>query len=336
MWKDITSLDNILAAHECAKKGKLKRPAVRKVDENIQKYAADLQDLLLSRSYRTSQYRFFEITERGKTREIADLPYFPDRIAQWALMRVVEPIFLNNLIYTTYAALPGRGTHRALNRLHRWMKEDVDGTQYCLKLDIKKFFPSIDKAVLKDRFRKIIKDKDALWLMDEIVDSYPKSGIPIGNYTSQYFGNYYLSQYDHWLKEDLQVKYYLRYMDDMILLSDSKEQLREWFWMINDYLTNNLHLTIKENWQIFPVDVRGIDFVGYRSFRDYTLIRKQTKKNYQDKVGILVKRLESGGEFTESDRSMLASYKGILQHGDCYRLQKKVTAPIVRTLDDFQ
>lgn len=329
-------MDNLLCAHEHAKQKKKKRKAeISRVEENLAANLQKLQESLLNKSYKTSEYHFFQRVERGKLRDIADLTYYPDRITHWALINVIGPIIINNLIYTTYAALPGRGTHRALTRLHRWMKEDAEGTAYCLKIDVRHFYESIDREILKEKFRKIIKCKDTLWLMDEIVDSYPRDGLPIGTYTSQYYGNYYLSSLDHFVKEDLHIPYYMRYMDDMIFLSSSKDKLRECFWTVDSYLKNNLHVAVKDNWQIFPVDIRGIDFLGYRSFRDYTLVRDSTKKNYQKKVGILVKRLEEGGEFTESDRSMLASYAGILQHADCHRLQQKVTKPLIRKLDDF-
>lgn len=151
---------------------------------------------------------------------------------------------MKHFIPTTYAALPGekkwnkklkkhissRGPHAALLKLRQYVENDPSGTKYCLKLDIKKFFPNIDKAILKSLLRRKFKDKDLLWLLDDIVDSYdngnPK-GIPIGSYTSQYFGNFYLSYFDHWAKEEKHIKYLLRYMDDIVMKKAAKRLRRK-------------------------------------------------------------------------------------------------------------
>jgi hypothetical protein len=169
-----------------------------------------------------------------------------------------------------------------------------------LKLDITKFFPSIDREMLKTQLRRLFKDPDLLCLLDDIADSYDK-GIPIGNYTSQYYGNYYLSFFDHWLKETLRVKYYLRYMDDLIILHE-KEYLHDLRRKIDAYLQDNLKLRLKGNWQVFPTYVRGVDFVGYRSFGDFTLLRRGTKKNLKAAVKRLRKKQERGEPLSVSDK----------------------------------
>ena len=132
---------------------------------------------------------------------------------------------------------------------------------YCLKLDVRKFYPSINHYVLKKMLRRKFKDADLLWLLDEIIDSAP--GLPIGNYLSQYFANFYLAYFDHWIKEEKRVKYYFRYADDMVILSDDKSYLHDLLKEIGKYFNEELKLEIKSNYQIFPVDSRSIDFVGY-------------------------------------------------------------------------
>lgn len=139
-------------------------------------------------------------------------------------------------------------------------------------LDIRKFYPSIDHEVLKGIIRKKIKDQKLLQLLDEIIDS--AEGVPIGNYLSQFFANLYLTYFDHWLKEDKQVKYYFRYADDIVILHKDKEYLRELFEEMKQYL-DTLKLTFKDNYQIFKVEDRGISFVGYVIRHDYTLVRKK-------------------------------------------------------------
>jgi len=182
------------------------------------------------------------------------------------------------------------------------------------------------KTLLKSLLRRKFKDKDLLWLLDDIVDSYdngnPK-GIPIGSYTSQYFGNFYLSYFDHWAKEEKRIKYLLRYMDDIVILSDSKEYLHRLRAEIADYLASNLALKVKENWQVFPTTVRGIDFVGYRYFGDFTLLRTSTKRRLKKAAKRLRRKVERGKALTLPNRSTVGSYNGILEWCDSTRLKEK-------------
>lgn len=148
------------------------------------------------------------------------------------------------------------------------------------KLDIKKFYENVDHNILKTLLRKKFKDKDLLKLLDEIIDSNPV-GLPLGSLLSQYLANFYLCYLDHYIKEDLGVKYFFRYMDDFIILSNSKQELHLILYKIKKYLNNNLKLEVKDNYQVFPVEIRGIDFVGFVHRKNYTLLRKTIKQNYK-------------------------------------------------------
>jgi RNA-directed DNA polymerase len=176
----------------------------------------------------------------------------------------------------TYSCIKKRGIHGAAFAVRKALRNE-DGTKYCLKLDIKKFYPSIDHAILKMLLRRKFKDNDLLWLLDEIIDSAP--GLPIGNYLSQYFANFYLAYFDHWIKEVKQVKYYFRYADDLVILSGDKKHLHQLLYEIKQYLSS-LKLSVKENYQVFPVDSRSIDFVGYRFYHSHTLLRKSIKQRF--------------------------------------------------------
>ncbi len=326
LFEKIVDINNIVRAHTNARKGKTHYKAVKMVDSDVLGYCVKIRQMLIDKTYTTSKYHIFEIEDNGKHRSIAELPYYPDRIIQWAVMQVIEEIICKHLIPTTYAALPQKGTHAVLKKMHQYMENDPSGTRYCLKLDVKKFFPNIDKAILKSLLRRKFKDKDLLWLLDDIVDSYDKGnpkGIPIGSYTSQYFGNFYLSYFDHWAKEQKRIKYYLRYMDDIVILSDSKEYLHRLCGEIAEYLAVNLDLTIKENWQVFPVATRGIDYVGYRSFGSFTLLRTSTKKRLKKATKRLRRKVNGGKQLTLSDRSTIGSYTGILKWCDSARLKDK-------------
>ena len=184
---------------------------------------------------------------------------------------------------------------------------------------MRKFYPSVDHDVLKSIVRRKIKDPDVLWLLDEIIDS--ADGIPIGNYLSQYFGNLYLTYFDHWMKEEKRCRYYFRYCDDIVVLHSNKEILHRLFREVEEYLSVNLRLSIKSDHQVFPVDRRGIDFLGYRFFHDYVLLRKSIAQRFKDKVLHIRRgwRNLKPGQIVNS----IMSYWGWMQHGDCLNLARK-------------
>jgi retron-type reverse transcriptase len=224
-------------------------------------------------------------------------------------MNVLEPILFSTFTSDTFSCIKGRGIHGAAKAVKIALKNN-ENTKYCLKLDIKKFYPSINHDILKSIIRRKFKDKDLLWLLDEIIDS--TEGVPIGNYTSQYFANLYLTYFDHWVKEVLKVKHYFRYADDIVIFSSDKKNLHLILSNIRDYLNFKLSLTIKENYQIFLVSSRGVDFVGYVFYHTHTLLRKSIKKAF---VRMLKKR---------RSRQSISSYHGWLIHCDGKHLMKKL------------
>lgn len=318
LYEQICSMDNIVAAHANAKRGKMHYQEVQDVEASIDTYVRQIQTLLTTKTFKTSEYVIFTKTDSGKARKIYRLPYFPDRIVHHCIMQVLEPIWMKTLIADTYSSIKKRGIHKGVKRIKKALK-DVNNTQYCLKLDIRKFYPSIDHEILKSIIRKKIKDPDVLSLLDEIIDS--AEGVPIGNYLSQYFGNLYLAYFDHWLKETKKCKYMFRYCDDIVILHADKQHLSQIKEEIELYLADNLKLTLKSNWQIFPVDARGIDFLGYRFFHDYTLLRKSIAKKFKQKIRHIKKHW---AELAPSEIiNSVMSYYGWLSHADCNNLTKK-------------
>ena len=281
LYEKIISLDNLRLADIIARKGKLKSFGVRKHDRNRDENIYNLHNQLVSGTYKTSKYHIFNmITDAGKERTIYRLPYFPDRIVHHAIMNIMEPIWVSIFTTDTYSCIKGRGIHGVFRNL-KYALKNVDETKYCLKLDIRKFYPSVDHAILKILIRKKIKDNKLLLLLDEIIDSAP--GVPIGNYLSQFFANIYLAYFDHWIKEVKQEKYYYRYADDIVILRKSKQQLHQLLSEIQQYFLINLKLDVKSNYQVFPVDIRGIDFVGYVFRHTHILMRKTIKKSFARK-----------------------------------------------------
>lgn len=354
LYQQICSMDNLRKAHKHAKKGKGWYEEVKAVDADVESYLQKLHDILVNHTYRTSEYESFIKKENGKEREIFKLPYFPDRICQWAILQVIEPYILRNLTAHTYSAIPGKGIHAALRDVQQAMRTDVPNCQYCLKLDVRKFYPSINHDILKAKFRRLFKDPELLWLLDEIIDSIStakienmrdiwlldedydsETGIPIGNYLSQYCGNFYLSSFDHWLKEEKRVKYEFRYMDDILIFGKTKEELHRLRRDIDFYFRTELKVHIKSNWQIFPSYVRGIDFVGYRTFLNYTLLRKSSCQKFKRRMVQIRNKTQGGQLMNHSEWCSVNSYKGWLKHCDSYRLQQKYLAPIQADADRY-
>lgn len=313
LFDRIVDRNNIELADIKARRNKRNRYGILKHDKthDLDNYILEL--LLKFGLYRTSKYDTFKIYE-PKERIIYRLPYYPDRILHHAIMNIMESIWINIFTKDTYSCIKGRGIHFLLNNLTFDLRKDPNSTKYCAKMDIKKFYPSIDHDILKIIIRKKVKDKKLLFILDEIIDS--ASGVPIGNYLSQFFANLYLAYFDHWIKEELKVKYYYRYADDIVLLSDSKTQLKSWILAIKIYLKYILKLSLKDNYQIFPVASRGIDFVGYVSFHNYIKLRKSIKNNLKR----LLNRYTRGKLNKESLTKRISSYFGWLQHCDSKHL----------------
>lgn len=322
-------MDNIREAHRNARRGKAHYKEVKMVDANPEKYFGIIQQQLKAKTYKTSQYTVFTRRDQGKERVIYRLPYFPDRIVHHCIMQVVEPIWSKVFIRDTYSSLKNRGVHDGVRRVHKALAIDHDGTKYCLKMDVKKFYPSINHVVLQRIIRNKIKDPDLLWILDEVIKSNP-DGVPIGNYLSQYFGNLYLTGLDHWIKETLRCKHYFRYCDDLVILHEDKEFLHKARVEIEEKL-KELKLTLKSNWQVFPVDVRGVDFLGYRFYKTHTLLRKRVAKQ-------MVKRLtavKNKADTMEPAKliSCVMSYYGWQKHANAWNLfTKHMSRELVNTL----
>lgn len=309
LYQNIISIENLNMADAIARKGKLKQYGIIQHDKNRARNLAELHLSLLYKTFITSQYTTFKVFE-PKERLVYRLPYYPDRIVHHAVMNILEPIFVYVFTNDTYSCIKGKGIHAAARSVRKALK-DVSGTQYCLKLDIKKFYPSIDHNVLKSLLNRKFKDPDLLWLLGNIIDS--ADGIPIGNYLSQYFANFYLTYFDHWIKETKQVKYYFRYADDIVILAPDKQTLHRLLSDIRTYFEVNLKLKIKENYQVFPVTARGIDFVGYVFYHTHVLMRKSIKQS-------MARKLKKG----HSPMSE-AAYRGWAKHADTNHLLKKLT-----------
>jgi RNA-directed DNA polymerase len=327
LWDKICDLENLRLAHKNARKGKAHYSEVQMVNSNEEQYLLALQKQLVDKTFTTSSYTIFDKFDGRKVRTLYKLPYYPDRIVQHALLQVVGPIWTASFIRDTFQSIPCRGTHDARKRVEKVIKTTPN--LYALKFDISKYYPNVDNDRLKQEIRRKIKCKNTLWLLDNIIDS--EKGIPIGNYTSQYLGNVYLSRFDWWVVQTLKPKAYFRYCDDIVILADTAAKCHQLKDICFEKLKTNYLLTIKSNWQVFPVEVRGLDFVGFVFRNRQTTIRKSISKNFKSKARLIGKSSQKLPP--QKIVSGLSSYWGWCKHVNAKQLwykhyNKKVRAVV--------
>lgn len=333
LYDKIVSIENLRLADEKARRGKQQSKGVRIHDENRESNIEALHEALLTCTFKTSPYETFMVYE-PKEREIFRLPYYPDRIVHHAVMNVLEPIWVSVFTHNTFSCIKGRGIEGCSRYVERLIAGYEGRPLYCLKIDIRKYYPSIDHEVMKEIVRKKIKDEHLLRLLDGIIDSAP--GLPIGNYLSQYLSNLYLAYFMHWVNERLHLLIgrdepfgAAEYADDIIFLCDNKEDLHKAFRLIRGYLEDSLHLEVKDNWQIFPIAEnrydrhgRALDYVGYKFYRRQKLMRKRIKKNLCREVARLNRRRPEVPymEFKQA----IAPWIGWAKHSDSRNLLRTI------------
>lgn len=313
LFDKICDKENILQAHYKASKGKNYYTEIKNVNSNLEYYIDKIQDMLKNNTYTLSKqdYSLEIINDKGKERELYKLKYFPHRIIQWAIMNILMDIFMKNFISHTYASLKNKGIHSIVKDVSKILKNDKNNTLYCYKFDIKKFYPNINNKILMRKLEEKFKDKKLLNLFNIIIFSMGDRGLPIGSLLSQYLANFYLSSFDHYCKEKLKIKYYFRYMDDIVIIAKDKLYLHKINILLHEILKKDFDLSIKENWQIFPIDIRGIDFVGYRLFHNKTILRKNIYKK--------VRYVFSKNKYHKS----VPSYYGWCKHANIKNFMKK-------------
>lgn len=315
LFPQIIDRNNIELAYDKARKGKTWQRTIRRIDEHRDKALSRLQDDLSAERFTTSPYKIKKVYE-PKERDIYVLPFYPDRIVQHALMNVLEPIWTPLFIHDSYACIPGRGLHAGSRRTMEFVRR----YRYFLKCDISKFYPSIVHDTMYSIVEQKIKCPPALRVIGNIIYSIPGGrNVPIGNYTSQWKGNLYMNELDTHVKQDLKVKGYIRYCDDFILFSDSKQELHEWKADIEDFLWERMGLVFSKA-EVAPVS-QGVDFLGYRHFPDKILLRKSTARRVRRRLSRLPHLYRSGRITLEQYRSSVASTWGWLKWANTYNFR---------------
>lgn len=329
LYESIYDFENLFNAYLKARKNKRYSGEVLHFTANLEENLITLQNELIHRTYRSGRYREFYIYE-PKERLIMALP-FRDRVVHHALINVIEDIFEKRFIYDTYACRVGKGTHKGADRVTQFLRETQRkwGKTYCLKADVSKYFPSINHRILKDILFRRITCKGTRWLIEEIIDSSAEPGelnprgIPIGNLTSQLFANVYLGELDYFVKFTLGEKYYVRYMDDFVILHNDKRHLRYLRGEIEDFLKARLDLSLNHKTGIFPVS-QGVDFLGYRIWSTHRLLRKNSVKRIKRALKKLQRDYSEGKASVDKVRSVVSSWVGHASHANTYRLRTKV------------
>lgn len=317
LYSKIISFENLIFALKNARKHKTKKDYIIKFEKNFFQNLMGLCRELKFQTYNPKPLETFVLRD-PKTRRISKSD-FRDRVVHHALYNFLEPIFDRIFIYDSYANRKGKGNLRAIKRLCDFMKKvsrngKINGwfsknqvKGYCLKADIKHYFQEVNHKILLGIISKKIKDEKVMWLVNKIIKNYISEkqgkGMPLGNLTSQFFANIYLNELDYFVKHKLKVRYYIRYVDDFVILHSSKSQLEIWKGQIIKFLKRELELDLhKEKSRIIPLS-RGIDFVGFRNFYYHKLLRKRNIRKMLEKIEQF-----RNNEMTEEQ--LLASFQG--------------------------
>lgn len=318
MYHNIISLENLLEAWKEFLKGKRSKKDVQQFQYRLSDNVLDLHDDLKSKTYTHGGYYAFNISD-PKPRDIHKASV-KDRLLHHAIYRRLYPFLDPAFIYDSYSCRKLRGTHRALVRFKSFTnKASANNTKvlWILKCDIRKFFASIDQAILIDILHKRISDPDVVWLIKRVIESFestaPGKGLPLGNLTSQLLVNVYMNEFDHFMKHQIKAKHYIRYADDFVIMSRDKEWLQEILYHIETFLWQRLSLRLHPNKISIQTFSSGVDFLGWVHFPDHRVLRSATKQR-------MLRNLAS-----TPTKERMASYLGMLTHGNTGKIRENIT-----------
>lgn len=317
-YQYIISLENLLEAWKEFKQGKKSRNDVRMFERDLMGNILSLYADLVSKEYVHSAYTAFTISD-PKPRHIHKATV-RDRLLHYAIYRILYPFFDRIFIADAFSCRKEKGTHKALNRFRSFaykVSKNHTRTTWVLKGDIKKCFASVDQEVLLGILKQYIPDAEIMWLLERVIRSFsdtPGVGLPLGNLTSQLFINVYMNELDQFMKHRMKTKFYIRYADDFVVLSEDMKLLESLIPKVRDFLTGRLHLTLHPQKLFIKTFASGVDFLGWVHFPDHRVLRTATRCR-------MMRRLKDHPE-----DATLQSYLGLLSHGDAYKIQKEIQA----------
>lgn len=342
LYQQIYDFENLYEAYRQARKCKRYRREVLDFTRNLEQNLIEIQNELIWQTYQVGRYREFFVHD-PKKRLIMALP-FKDRVVQWAIYRVLNPLLDKRYINTSYACRVGYGTHKAVAKVQYWLRRlsRQCGQVYVLKMDIAKYFYRIDHDVLTGILSRILADRELLWLLETIIRSETPFGLglgdhgftgariggigmPIGNLTSQMFANLYLNELDQYAKHRLQIKQYVRYMDDVLILHHDKQSLWQYKDAIDRFLKEQLKLSLNNKTCIRTIS-QGVEFCGYRIWPAKTRMKRKSKVKMLRRLTGLARKLKAG-EITHTDyNASLQSYLGTVKHCSGDGLKERLLA----------
>jgi len=337
LFSEIISIENLLTAWQKFSYGKKKKKDVAEFEFSLENNLFTLYEELNRKIYAHQPYESFFIQD-PKLRHIHKASV-RDRVLHQAVYRVLYPIFDKRFIFDSYSSRLEKGTHAAVKRLKSFAKKAGGNNKisiFALECDVRKFFDSIDQNILLKLLGSRINDVDLLWLLEKIIKSFEKEknrGLPLGNVTSQLFANVYLNELDQFIKHELKAKYYLRYCDDLVILSESECWLKKQIEPIQKFLHEKLKLELHPDKVFIRKLSQGIDFLGYVILPHHTVLRTKTKRRIFSKVRQKKLELEAGRISRESFEQSLQSYLGILKHCKGGKIEKKIReiiSPLLR------
>lgn len=321
LFEKIIDVENIRKAIHQSSKRKKTRREVQQVLNNEDYYIQVVRYLLINDKFNIRKHvpKIIDDGFQHKQRKIIQPDYKYEQIVQHALMQVLIPIFKKGMYEYCCGSIPKRGNSHGKKYIEKVIKKDKVNTKYVLKIDIKKFFDNIDHDILKNKLKRIIHDEKTLNLLYKIIDSYDK-GLPLGYFTSQWLANFYLQDLDYFIKQTLGIKYYVRYMDDMVLFASNKEELHYARKAIENYIATKLNLKLKHNYQVFRIannkkdNARCLNFMGYKFYMEKTILRKNIMLKTTRKIRKILKKKKC----TWYDATQLMSYYGWIKHTNSY------------------
>ena len=323
LFERIVDEENIYKAYKKVLRGKNKYPMdAIKFAEDETYNLIELRSDLVNKTYKHSGYNQFYVYEPKE--RLIYAPHFRDKVVQIAVNNILKDVYNPCFIYDSYGSIDNKGTHKCVDRISHFMRKAkwMYGEEaYIVKLDIKKFFYSIDRGILKRIIRKKIKCKDTLWLLDLIIDTakeIDEKGLPLGNTLSQLMANVYLNEADQYAKHTLRLKFYIRYMDDMIIIVENKQRAKEVLRLIEIFINENLHLELNhEKSKVFPIS-QGVNAIGFKIHPTHRLLRNSSKKKIKRKIKAMPNIVTNKGTKLIKTEQMLNSWLGHARNGSSY------------------
>lgn len=325
LYERMCDRDMILAAIREGTRGKRGRWDVETVLEDVEGYVEKTYALLTSGGFVPTPPKAREIFDKSsqKKRVISIVPFWPDGLMHQLAVMAMQDVLMRGMYRWSCGSIPGRGNHCAARYVRRALDRDAKGTKYCLKMDVKQYYPSISPKRLIWMLARKIKDKRFLKLVYEIAASSTGGGLAIGYYINQWLANFYLTPLDNFILTLPGVEHYVRNMDDMVLLGPNKRKLHRARREIEGFLRERLGLRLKENWQVFPVSARPIDFVGFRFYREHTTLRRRNFLRFARQCRRVKRLIDEARPIPPATAAGLLARAGQLKHCDSQGIKKR-------------